>query len=303
MESIQANEAGFLVKSSDSGNTYQVTLQPNVCCSCPDWKRFHWPCKHILNVVVQEPNVEWESLSASFTRQPWFILDTFGEESTQTLQTDLPRQEITEPEADQESIPDSISSQPCFSLDASFGEDQNSQAEPAAQANPAEPQETVDLVAPVTETSFIEVPESDTIERSSTIQRRFCLEIMKNIQNSLYIVDNPDILYQAHNSLAEISRLLDENTPKLCNLPLWTKRGRRKRNIHKQPKSSHRTPPVGHKLTTRHETALKKARLRLATARSRPQASTTSSNEDYIQCGAPPNECLDGKICLKNNHI
>ena len=52
------------------------------------------------------------------------------------------------------------------SSDTYFREDQKSQAEPTSQANPTEPKEseTVDLVAPVAQTCFMEVPESDTIE-------------------------------------------------------------------------------------------------------------------------------------------
>ena len=82
---------------------------------------------------------------------------------------------------------ENISIQPCNSLGASFGEwtPQNSMNETTGQANPTEPveillqQETdfVNVVAPVTE--------------SPRTQRKLCLETLKNIQNSLYIVDDP----------------------------------------------------------------------------------------------------------------
>ena len=34
------------------GDTYTVTLQPVVTCSCPDHQKRHAPCKHILAVVT-----------------------------------------------------------------------------------------------------------------------------------------------------------------------------------------------------------------------------------------------------------
>ena len=91
---------------------------------------------------------------------------------------------------------------------------QNSMTETTGQASPIEPveillqQETVsvNVVAPVTE--------------SPRTQRKLCFETLKNIQNSLYIVDDPAILYQVDTSLIDISGLLEKNTPKLCSLPL-----------------------------------------------------------------------------------
>ena len=64
----------------------------------------------------------------------------------------------------------------------------------------------VNVVAPVTE--------------SHRTQRKPCLETLTNIQNCLYIVDDPAILCQVNTTLVEISGLLEKNTPKLCNLTL-----------------------------------------------------------------------------------
>ena len=116
--------------------------------------------KHILYVLVQEPEAQWEPLPDSFTNQPWFSLDTsFGEKNTQNVATHQTREQIiTEPAVE---VVENISIQPCNSLGDSFGDwtPQNSMTETTGQASPTEPveillqQETdlVNVVAPVTE--------------------------------------------------------------------------------------------------------------------------------------------------------
>ena len=84
---------------------------------------------------------------------------------------------------------ENISIQPRNSLSASFGDwtPQNLLNETTGQASPSEPveillqQETdfVNVVAPVTE--------------SPRTQTKLCLKTLKNVQNSLYIVDDPAI--------------------------------------------------------------------------------------------------------------
>ena len=92
--------------------------------------------KHILDVLVQEPEAQWEPLPDSFTNQPWFSLDnSFGEKNTQTVATDKTREQIiTEPAVE---VVENISIQPCNSLGDSFGDwtPQNSMTETTGQAS------------------------------------------------------------------------------------------------------------------------------------------------------------------------
>lgn len=69
------------VLSPDSGATYTITfmhMYPK--CSCPDFKKKHWPCKHLLGVMSTYPEYSWENLSTSYTGQSCFNLDYGGEE-------------------------------------------------------------------------------------------------------------------------------------------------------------------------------------------------------------------------------
>ena len=44
-------------------------------CSCPDWQKSHWPCKHMLSLFLLFPENGWDSLSKSYTASPYFNLD------------------------------------------------------------------------------------------------------------------------------------------------------------------------------------------------------------------------------------
>ena len=239
------------MKSADSGNIYQVTLNPNVHCSCPDWKKFHWPCKHILHIIVKQPGVEWDTLPVSYTGQPWFLLDTsFGE---------LPENPSKEQNP----------SQPCSATDDS-ARDAAFETEPVQNSS----HESTEQIL-ITETENSQQVRTE----NPGAQRKLCLETIKNIQNSVYNVDNEEILTRVHKSLVEIETLLDKNTPKLCNLPLWNKRGRKKYGFLKRTNSS----------TYRSTTFPKKVR-------SGPSSVITDARDGILQCGKPPVQCIGGKF-------
>ena len=44
-------------------------------CSCPDWFKFHLPCKHILAIFQHYPGWDWDFLSKEFRDAPHFNLD------------------------------------------------------------------------------------------------------------------------------------------------------------------------------------------------------------------------------------
>ena len=72
----------FLVQS-DSGTSYEVNTDIPYC-TCPDWKKSFWPCKHILKVFTDFPAYGWEFLPKGYTDLPCFNLDTCT-----TLNTDI----------------------------------------------------------------------------------------------------------------------------------------------------------------------------------------------------------------------
>lgn len=67
------NENGFIVQSN-SGNEYQVDCdQPS--CTCEDFQKFYWPCKHLLGVMIQYPGYGWDFLPQEYKELPVFNTD------------------------------------------------------------------------------------------------------------------------------------------------------------------------------------------------------------------------------------
>ncbi|XP_033729820.1 uncharacterized protein LOC117319020 [Pecten maximus] len=66
----------FLVESVDSGKVYELFLQSSIpSCTCIDWKKTHWPCKHMLAVFRHYPGHSWEFLPEVYTNSPYFCID------------------------------------------------------------------------------------------------------------------------------------------------------------------------------------------------------------------------------------
>ncbi|XP_052272077.1 uncharacterized protein LOC127872742 isoform X2 [Dreissena polymorpha] len=64
------------VTSASSGRQYTVDLQVMMpTCSCFDWGKFHWPCKHILHVIMHDPGHGRDTLAESFKNSPLFTVD------------------------------------------------------------------------------------------------------------------------------------------------------------------------------------------------------------------------------------
>lgn len=74
---ITSTTEGFLVRSTDSGTDYTISIgNDKPSCSCPDWAKFFWPCKHLLAVFSIYPAYGWEFMPNGYTSQPVFNLDT-----------------------------------------------------------------------------------------------------------------------------------------------------------------------------------------------------------------------------------
>ncbi|KAH3812446.1 hypothetical protein DPMN_140878 [Dreissena polymorpha] len=44
-------------------------------CTCFDWGKLHWPCKHFLHVIMHDPGHGWDTLAESFKNSPLFTVD------------------------------------------------------------------------------------------------------------------------------------------------------------------------------------------------------------------------------------
>lgn len=79
VEVIQSEEVAskkFMVKSHRSGNLYHVDLGKHLpSCTCPDWMSTHWPCKHMLHIMLNVPGHGWNSLCEEFTNAPHLCVD------------------------------------------------------------------------------------------------------------------------------------------------------------------------------------------------------------------------------------
>lgn len=60
----------FTVSKYDISYEHQVPF-----CSCPDFAKSHWPCKHVLAIFNHYPEHGWDTLRKSYTNQPCFNLD------------------------------------------------------------------------------------------------------------------------------------------------------------------------------------------------------------------------------------
>jgi len=68
----------FNVKSDDTGNVYCVhfgDVNSMPYCTCEDWIRYHWPCKHMC-AVFQNTQHQWDDICSSYRDSPYFILDS-----------------------------------------------------------------------------------------------------------------------------------------------------------------------------------------------------------------------------------
>ena len=75
----QEGDGQFLVKSqSDNKISYHVHFgdcsnMPS--CTCPDWQRHHWPCKHFVAIYKHFPEWGWEAMSPYYSSSPYFQID------------------------------------------------------------------------------------------------------------------------------------------------------------------------------------------------------------------------------------
>ncbi|CAG2236261.1 unnamed protein product [Mytilus edulis] len=72
IENMEVNH-DMLVRSVESDSVYQVRLNDDLPkCSCPDWRKHHWSCKHMLAVMMNMPNKDWNTLPEYLKSNPSF---------------------------------------------------------------------------------------------------------------------------------------------------------------------------------------------------------------------------------------
>ncbi|KAL5005808.1 hypothetical protein ScPMuIL_016966 [Solemya velum] len=75
-ESEKKTPQGLCVKSGDSDEIYELQMRFQIPkCTCENYKSSHWPCKHMLAVIVSLPEYRWDSLPKTYTSLPCFVLD------------------------------------------------------------------------------------------------------------------------------------------------------------------------------------------------------------------------------------
>jgi hypothetical protein len=168
--------------SSQSGNTYSVDYEHNIpCCSCPDFVKHHWPCKHILAVFEHFPDYGWDALNSIYTSQPCFNIDADIEKTVSSDAFHVGEKLQDGDMCTQENSP-VIDTNTCAKMD-----------------EPDDPisKKTTDAVS----------------------VRKTCVELLKNIQNNLYASDNVAVLLEVERKLFETDTFLDDNCPKICGIP------------------------------------------------------------------------------------
>jgi hypothetical protein len=162
--------------SSQSGKVYIVTFTSRVPkCSCPDFEKHLWPCKHILAIFKHFPAYSWETLDIAYTSLPYFNIDN---------------EIINNLEKDKEA-----------SVDSEF----------------------VNTPLP------IQIDKSSKGGNNVNDERKQCVELLKNIQNSIYAVSSRDVMHHVKVKLQELDRFMDDNCVKISGLPTRLKHIKKKK--------------------------------------------------------------------------
>jgi hypothetical protein len=69
-------EGGFDVKSSDGCHNYYCDMESEYpSCSCPDFDKYNWPCKHMVAIMMIYPGFGWDFLPDNYRNLPCFVID------------------------------------------------------------------------------------------------------------------------------------------------------------------------------------------------------------------------------------
>ena len=111
---VPASEGIFKCRSFTEGvkDVYKLDFGDAVrmpSCTCEDWRKSAYPCKHFFAVFMKYPEWGWNRLSPSYRTSPFLTLDEEITQSTETVETDVIFEDII-PDIMEHSLPDESSS-------------------------------------------------------------------------------------------------------------------------------------------------------------------------------------------------
>ena len=174
-------------------------------CSCPDFSKYHWPCKHVLAIFHHNQEHGWDSLHQIYKDQPCFNLDV-DVLPTKSNQSNF----IDETVMNNNHVDLNINTETydCDTLTTD-----------------------TDSISKNTETFDCDSPNENIDSFKPFTVRKSCIEVLKNVQNNLYGTDDVRVLFHAREKLAEIDTYLDQQSVNISGIP---SRLKRKKLIRKQ---------------------------------------------------------------------
>ena len=170
----------FMVESqSSSTESYKVQfgdLSTMPSCTCFDWLKHHWPCKHFLAIYNHFPEWDWDRMSPSYTSGPYFKIVIPVDSDTDGLESDfslLCSTSSNSTSCSLENVPQ-VNNAHSQILDEVLDEDPDKANDPEERSN----SETHDL-------QWVTNPKH---------KGKFCGEILKEIQNLSYLCSDGNAL-------------------------------------------------------------------------------------------------------------
>lgn len=84
----------FCQSQTTKGVVYTITMMP-LHCQCPDWARYHMPCKHILCILVKIAGCSWNNVDQAYRNSPFINLDLERYDLEQSNDMEMMEQEQT----------------------------------------------------------------------------------------------------------------------------------------------------------------------------------------------------------------
>jgi hypothetical protein len=197
IEDVEKVGDSFVIKSSSGEINVNFTSHlPS--CTCEDWKKSHWPCKHLLAIFEKYPEYNWQSLSTEYRALPWFNAD----------------ETVFEIDQDQQKTPVSN----CSIAEKDCINQQESSDRKDEQQNRTNDSST------------------NEYEKKNNLRklRYSCLSILKSIESNLYCVNEEETMRDFNQVLKETEELLSKKIPKVRGLPLRSKKVKRRNSLLKR---------------------------------------------------------------------
>ena len=212
VESQSSNVESYKVQFGD------VNTMPS--CSCFDWKKHHWPCKHFLAIYNHFPEWGWERMSPSYTSSPYFKIDSLVipvDSDTNRLGSDSPSLSSTSSNGtcSSENVPQVHNIHPAL-------DEVPDEANDPEEGSNGETHHLKQIINPQQE-------------------GRCCREILKEIQNLSYLCQDGSALAELKNDLQKLSTKFKQHVPSengiLVEVPKSTKKTKKQIKQTKEQKT------------------------------------------------------------------